>query len=216
MRRDQRERFLQCDNRLPAVDGRRQPTFSKEVMMRLIIGMLTCLCLLLLASVTAGKEKKHDKQMDQQAMMELWKQMAMPGEPHKLFASLAGSWTTTTKEWMEPGKPPMEANGTAEMKMLLDGRFLYQEYTGQMMGQPFSGIGIDAYDNMSKKYVTAWMDSMGTGIFMMEGTASPDGKTITLKGSHPEPNGGKMTHRAVWKIVDNNTQTFDMYGAHKG
>ena len=24
-----------------------------------------------------------------------------------------------------------------------------------------------------------------------------------------------MTHRAVWKIVDNNTQTFDMFGAHK-
>ena len=41
-----------------------------------------------------------------------------------------------------------------------------------------------------------------------------DGKTITLRGSHPEPGGGKMTHRAVWKIVDNNTQTFDMYGAH--
>jgi hypothetical protein len=25
-----------------------------------------------------------------------------------------------------------------------------------------------------------------------------------------------MTHRAVWKIVDNNNQTFDMYGAHHG
>ena len=50
----------------------------------------------------------------------------------------------------------------------------------------------------------------------MEGTASADGKTITLKGSHPEPGGGKMTNRAVWKIVDNDTQTFDMYGAHHG
>ena len=25
-----------------------------------------------------------------------------------------------------------------------------------------------------------------------------------------------MTHRAVWKIVDSNTQTFDMYGTHQG
>ena len=132
------------------------------------------------------------------------------------FTTLASSWTTTTKEWMEPGKPPMESNGTAEMKMLLDGRFLYQEFNGQMMGQPFNGIGIDAYDNMTKKYMTAWMDSMGTGIFLMEGTASPDGKTITLRGSHPEPGGGKMTHRAIWKIVDANNQTFDMYGAHHG
>ena len=184
--------------------------------MRVIIGALTCLCLVLSVSAAPAKEKKRDKQMDQQAMMELWKKMAVPGEPHKLFSSLAGNWTTTSKEWMEPGKPPTESTGTAEMKMLLDGRFLYQEYNAQMMGQPFTGIGIDAYDNMTKKYVTAWMDSMGTGIFIMEGTASADGKTITLKGSHPEPDGGKMTHRAVWKIVDNNHQTFDMYGAHKG
>ena len=184
--------------------------------MRFSVSILVALFVLSLASPIMAKDKKSEKQMDQQAMMELWKKMAMPGEPHKLFATLAGSWTTTSKEWMEPGKPPTESTGTAEIKMLLDGRFLYQEYNSQMMGQPFSGIGIDAYDNMTKKYVTAWIDSMGTGIFIMEGTASADGKTITLKGSHAEPGGGKMTHRAVWKIVDDNHQTFDMYGAHHG
>jgi hypothetical protein len=184
--------------------------------MRFSVSILVVLFVISLASPLMAKDKKSEKPMDQQAMMELWKKMAMPGEPHKLFATLAGSWTTTSKEWMEPGKPPTESTGTAEIKMLLDGRFLYQEYNSQMMGQPFSGIGIDAYDNMTKKYVTAWLDSMGTGIFIMEGTASADGKTITLKGSHPEPGGGKMTHRAVWKIVDNNNQTFDMYGAHHG
>ena len=150
--------------------------------------------------------------MDPQAMMETYQKLATPGEPHKQFESLAGSWTTKTKEWMEPGKPPTESTGTAEMKMLLDGRFLQQEFTGNMMGQPFSGIGIDGYDNLRKRYVT----TCDTGIFQMEGTASADGKTITLKGSHPEPGGGKMAHRAVWKIADGNTQTFDMYGAHHG
>jgi Protein of unknown function (DUF1579) len=184
--------------------------------MRFTFVPLTCLALALIASPVMAKDKKQAKQMDQQAMMEAYMKLATPGEPHKLFATLAGSWTTTTKEWMEPGKPPTESTGTAEMKMLLDERFLYQEFTGNMMGQPFSGVGIDAYDNMTKKYMTAWMDTMGTGIFMMDGTASADGKTITLKGSHPEPGGGKMTHRAVWKLVDNNTQIFDMYGAHHG
>ena len=182
--------------------------------MRVIYLAATTLCLMLTVSTALAKDKKQQKQMDPQAMMELWKKAATPGEPHKLFATLAGSWATTTKEWMEPSKPPTESAGTAEMKMLLDGRFLYQEYNSQMMGQPFSGIGIDAYDNLRKRYVTAWMDTMGTGIFIMEGTASADGKTITLKGSHLEPGGGHMTHRAVWKIVDNNTQTFDMYGTH--
>ena len=184
--------------------------------MRFTFVPLTCLALALIASPVMAKDKKQAKQMDPQAMMEVYQKLATPGEPHKLFTSLAGSWTTKTKEWMEPGKPPTESTGTAEMKMLLDGRFLQQEFTGNMMGQPFSGIGIDGYDNLRKRYVTTWIDTWGTGIFQMEGTASADGKTITLKGSHPEPGGGKMAHRAVWKIADGNTQTFDMYGAHHG
>jgi hypothetical protein len=184
--------------------------------MRLTTLTFTCLCMVLTAIPVIATDTDKEKQMDPQAMMEMYKKLAAPGEPHKVFASLAGSWTTKSKEWMEPGKPPTESTGTAEMKMLLDGRFLYQAYNGQMMGQPFSGIGIDAYDNITKKYVTAWMDTMGTGIFIMEGTASDDGKTITLKGSHPEPGGGQMSHRAVWKIIDQNTQTFDMYGTHHG
>jgi hypothetical protein len=103
--------------------------------MRLTHITLTSLCLVLSVSVAMAKDKKPEKQMDQQAMMEVYKKLGTPGEPHKQFASLAGSWTTKTKEWMEPGKPPMESSGVAEMKMLLDGRFLQQELTGDMMGQ---------------------------------------------------------------------------------
>ena len=184
--------------------------------MRLIIVPLTCLAFFVLASPVIATDKKHGKQMDPQAMMEMYQKLATPGEPHKLFATLAGSWTTKTKSWMEPGKPPTESTGSAEMKMLLDGRFLQQEFTGEMMGQPFSGVGVNAYDNLRKRYITAWIDTMGTGIFQMEGTASADGKTIALKGQHAELGGGHMTHRAVWKIVDSNNQTFDMYGTHQG
>lgn len=183
--------------------------------MHLVYVTLISLCLLVAAPLALAKGKKG-KEMDQQAMMEEFKRLAVPGEPHKQFASLEGSWTTQTKEWMEPGKPPMESTGTAENKMLLDGRFLQQELTGNMMGERYNGIAITAYDNLRKKYVSTWMDSMATGIFVMEGTASADGKTITLKGSHALPGGGSMTHRAVWTIVDSNNQTFDMYGTYPG
>jgi hypothetical protein len=184
--------------------------------MRYIQLTFTGLCILLMASAVMAKDKKAEKSTDPKAMMDVYTKLATPGEQHKQLASLAGSWTTKTKEWMEPNKPPVESTGSAEMKMLLDGRFLQQEITGQMMGQPYSGIEITAYDNLLKRYVTTWMSTMGTGIFLMEGTASADGKTITLKGQHAEPGGGYMKHRAIWKIVDSNTQTFDMYGVHHG
>ena len=181
--------------------------------MRITHLTLVGFCLVLSVSVAMAKEKQPD-QMDMQAMMDTYKKLAIPGEPHKQLASLAGSWTTKTKEWMDPSKPPMESTGTCEEKVLLDGRFLQQECTGDMMGQPFTSIGVTGYDNFTKKYVTTWMSSMGTGIFVMEGTGSADGKTITLHGSHKDPMGGDMKHHALWKFVDANTQTFEMYGAH--
>ncbi|MFO0698179.1 MAG: DUF1579 domain-containing protein [Nitrospira sp.] len=176
----------------------------------------TTLCLMLTVAPALGKDKNPEKKIDPLAMMELWKQAAKPSEPHKLFATLTGSWTTQTKEWMEPGKPPMESTGTCEDTVILEGRFIQEDCKGSMHGHPFTGLGTHGYDNLTKKYVTTWMSTMGTGIFFMEGTASPDGKTITLRGSHPEPGGGQMSHRAIWKLVDHSTQTFEMHGAHHG
>ncbi|MET0517138.1 MAG: DUF1579 domain-containing protein [Nitrospiraceae bacterium] len=184
--------------------------------MRLTHLAVTGLCIALTVSLAMAKDKKAEKQMDPQAMMEAYTKLATPGEQHKQLASLAGSWTTKTKEWMEPGKPPTESAGSVEMKTVLDGRFLQQEFTGEMMGHPYSGMGITGYDNLRKRYVSTWIDTMGTGVFVMEGTAGADSKTITLKGQHAELGGGHMSHRAVWKIVDSNTQIFDMYGSHDG
>ena len=182
--------------------------------MRLTLMIFTSLCLVMSACSGMAEHKHKHQEMDMQAMMVTWQKLAIPGEPHEQLASMAGSWTTQAKEWMEPGKPPVESTGTAEMEMLMGGRFLQQNFNGNMMGQPYSGMGITAYDNLRKRYVSTWIDTMSTGIFMMEGTASADGKTITLKGQHEMPNGAQMKHRGVWTLVDANTQIFEMYGAH--
>ena len=80
--------------------------------------------------------------METQEIMEIYKKVATPGTPHKRLASMEGSWNTSGRFWMEAGKPPVEQTGRSEQKMILDGRFLQQEFTGDMMGTPFTGIGI--------------------------------------------------------------------------
>jgi hypothetical protein len=187
----------------------------KEETMRLKEIALTSLCLVIAASFAMAEEKKPGGQMDMQAMMETYQKLATPGEPHKQLASMAGSWSTKTKSWMDPNKPPMESTGSCEQKMLLGGRFLQQECTGEMMGSSFKGVGVTGYDNHTKKYVSTWMDSMGTGLYFMEGTGSPDGKTITQEGSYDDPMEGSMKLRGVTKIVDTNTEIFEMYGTDK-
>jgi hypothetical protein len=153
----------------------------------------------------------EEAKKDMQEMMEVYKKFGTPGEPHKFLMSLEGSWTTITRSWMEPDKPPVESTGTCEQKMLLDGRYLQQEYTGDMMGEKFNGINLIGYDNFTKKYVSTWVDSMSTGIYCFEGTASSDGKTITQESRYEDPVRGPMVWRSVSRFVDNNTLEYEMY-----
>jgi hypothetical protein len=159
---------------------------------------------------------KQEGKMDMQAMMEVYKKVGTPGAPHKLLAGLAGTWTTRTRSWMEPDKAPMETTGTCEQKLLLDGRYLQQIYTGDMMGEPFTGINILGYDNHTGKYVSTWIDSMSTGIYFFEGTASADGRTITQESSYDDPVKGPTLWRSITRIRDDNTLEYEMYLTPKG
>lgn len=163
-----------------------------------------------------AQQRKEECKMDMQEMMEVYNKVGTPGAPHKMLASLAGSWTTKTKAWMEADKPPMEGTGTCEQKMLFDGRYLQQEYTGEMMGSPFTGINLIAYDNHTKKYMSTWIDSMSTGIYYFEGTASADGKTITQECSYDDPVKGPAVWRSVTRIVDEDTLEYEMFLTPKG
>lgn len=101
-----------------------------------------------------AEEKKPAGHM--QGMMDLYAKLATPGQPHTLPASMAGTWKTTTKSWMDPNQPPEETTGTCKQTMLMEGRFLQQECTGAMIGQPFNGMDVRGYDNHTKKYVATW------------------------------------------------------------
>ncbi len=155
--------------------------------------------------------EKTTFKMDMEEMMEMYSQLATPGIPHKQLAGLAGSWSTRTRAWLELDKPPMEGTGTCEQKMLLGGRYLQQEYNGEMLGGPSSGISLIGYNNHTGKYVSIWIDSMSTGIYYFEGTAGADNKTITQESSYDDPVRGPMKWRSVMRIADSNNVGYEMY-----
>ena len=159
--------------------------------------------------------KQKDK-ISMQEMMEIYKKVGTPGEPHKLLAKLEGSWTTRSRGWLEPGKPAMESSGTCEQKLVLDGHYLQQVYTGDMMGAPFTGINLLGYNNHTRKYESVWLDSMSTAIYFFVGTGSADGKTITQECSYDDPARGPAVWRSVTRIKDDNTLEFEMFITPKG
>ena len=159
--------------------------------------------------------KEEVKKMDMQAMMEVYKKVGTPGEPHKLLAKLEGNWTTRTIGYQE-GKTVMESTGTCEQKLVLDGHYLQQFYTGDMMGAPFSGINLLGYNNHTKKYESIWIDSMSTAIYFFVGKGSTDGRTITQECSYDDPVKGPAIWRSVTRIKDDNTLEFEMFITPKG
>jgi hypothetical protein len=150
---------------------------------------------------------------DMQKMMEMCKQMAAPSAEHAALAKMAGNWDVTSKMWMDPSQPPMESKGSCSDKMILGGRVVQSEFTGDMMGQPFHGFGLTGYDKFRKVYWMTWNDDMGTGLSTAEGTGSADGKVITMLGTMDDPmqNIKDMPVKYVTTVVDDNNFKFEMF-----
>jgi len=159
-----------------------------------------------------ARESTLRKPTEMETMCEVYQELATPGAFHKLLAEMVGSWSVKSKWWMDPNEPPMESTGSSEQKMALGGRFLWQEFSGDMMGGLFAGIGFTGYNNHTGKFVSTWMDTMGTGIFYFEGSAGGSGgKTITQTCNYDDPVRGTLKWRHVTSIVDHNHLEFEMY-----
>jgi hypothetical protein len=154
---------------------------------------------------------------DQQAMMDKMMKAATPGPQHAMLAKMAGEWNASVKFMMDPAQGWQESQSTSTVTSLMDGRYCQEVTNGQMMGMPFSGQGLTGFDNVTGKYVSTWIDNMGTGIMTSVGTADASGKVITWVGTMSDPVTGKMTkERMITTIVDDNHHTFEMYSVPPG
>jgi uncharacterized protein DUF1579 len=133
-----------------------------------------------------------------------------PGPQHAELAKGAGAWTFTGKFWMDPAKPPMEASGTAERTIMLDGRVLAEVVHSEMMGMPFEGHGMAGYDNTLGKYWSTWMDNMSTGFMVQWGTC--DGTTCNFTGEYADPVTRKLKkNRSVMRHEGTDKEVMEGY-----
>ena len=148
---------------------------------------------------------------EQKAEMEAYTAAGTPGAPHKKLAATVGKYDVTMKSWQDPKAPPMEDKGTATRAMALDGRVLVEQFSGTMMGTPFTGHGMTGYDNVSNKYWSTWNDSMSTGLMVSDGTCDAQ-DNCTFTGSWNDPvTKGKVNARMTTKWTSPTVQVFEMY-----
>jgi hypothetical protein len=147
---------------------------------------------------------------DMQACMEA----GTPGEMHAYLAQSVGTWSGKTKMWMDPDAPPMESTCTTVISAIMDGRYIKCETSGEMPGMGmFMGSGVYAFDNVTQKFQSTWIDNMSTGIATGTGERSSDGKTMTWNLNFNCPVTKKSTTmREVQRHTGKDTSTMEMYG----
>jgi hypothetical protein len=137
-----------------------------------------------------------------------------PGKMQERIVQGAGVWQGKTTMWMAPGSEPAVSECTSTVTPIMDGRYVKVEMEGDMPGMgPYHGFGIYGYDNVSKKFVSTWIDNHSTGIMNGTGELSSDGKTVTTKYSYTCPITKKPTVMTdVETITGPNTKTLEMFG----
>ncbi len=178
--------------------------------------LAAAVALLLTAVPFAGAQQQGEAPKvtpEQQAAMETYMKLATPGAAHKALEPMIGTWNVTTTMWQKPGAAPQTGGGTAENSWVLGGRFIRQDFDGEFGGMKYQGLGFTGYDNYKKKYVGTWMDTMGTMMMHMLGTADPSGKVFTLGSTVDDAMTGKSIRvKTVTRIVGANKHVMEMYG----
>ena len=144
---------------------------------------------------------------------------ATPGAGHKALEPLVGEWDVSARFWTGgPDGPANESKGVAKTRWILGGRYLQEEFSGEMMQQPFQGIGTTAYDNLKQKYLSTWIDSMGTGMFISEGTLDDSRKVLTFLGKMDEPMTGEKDKptKYIIRILSDDKHTMEMHDLSLG
>lgn len=110
-----------------------------------------------------------------------------PGEGQKKLDAMVGTFAVKIRSWEDPAKPPVESEATCINAWVLDHRYVQAILSGYVLGAPFNGIGYMAFDNVTKMYQAAWMDTGSTGITMYTGGMDASGRAAILKATLPNP-----------------------------
>ena len=147
------------------------------------------------------------------AEMEAMMKAGTPGKEHQLLAKGAGTFDAEVIMKHTADGPEMKSKAKEVSEMIFDGRYLKTDFSGDLMGMPYKGTGLNGYDNVKKKWVSVWADSMSTGVMVSEGVADASGKVITYNGEYacPVENGKMKNFRQVFRMIDDDHHEFEMY-----
>ena len=137
------------------------------------------------------------------------------GSPHHFPASLAGSWTSTSKLWLEPDKLADESSVLGTITLVLEGRFAIYLYQGSIEGEPQHGMFTFGYNTTLEQYEASWVDSYHNNTAIMFCTGNVTDNGFSVLGSYPDPTGGPdWGWRTEVELIDADHLVITAYNIH--
>lgn len=135
-----------------------------------------------------------------------------PGAEHLLLHPFVGTWGAEVKLWTGPGEPHA-STGTMVNTMVLGGRFLRHDYTGDPSPGPFpafAGQGYWGYNDMRRHWEGVWVDNASNQMMIDAGSYDPSAHAWTMEGDVLHPGMGEVRRRSVVTLVSDREHTMDM------
>lgn len=167
---------------------------------RLRIGLSMILCFAAVAGIAAENKEKQSGSRENHAMN------------IQLLKTLVGSWEGKCRTWFRPGQLADESMVTGEFRPILGGRFVRHSYTGEIQGRPRSGDETVAFNSVTKKFQTTWVDDfhMNYGIMFSEGEGTDNGFVVTGK-YNVGPNDPQWGWKTVYEMSGDDQITITSY-----
>jgi hypothetical protein len=158
-----------------------------------------------------GSENKGGQaDADKQEMMRKVEEAGKPGPGHKALEHYVGNWKCDVKCWMDPNGPAQQSQGTSKVSWIMGGRYLQEDFQGQMMGKPFSGRVVLTFNNVKQTYQSVWFDDINTALFTTEGKGDRQCIILEGKGSCPGTGETDIPMRVVLRVLSPDKHTFEM------
>jgi hypothetical protein len=132
-----------------------------------------------------------------------------PSPEHQRLQELSGTWDVSI-EMLGANGDASRSSGVSEMKPLLGGFWIVEDFAGELGGTQVQGHGVLGFDPARAKYVHTWIDSMSPMPSTSEGSYDKGGKVLSMVGTGPGPHGKLAQVRSTFTWKNDDTAVCEM------
>jgi len=131
---------------------------------------------------------------------------------HEHLALFEGRWKAEVDLYFGPGAEANPMTGIMDTKLICNGLFAQQTYTGdqEFMGRKFSGSGLFGYNGSADRWEGVWIDTASSAMQIGLGWMTEPGRRWEMSGTLTVP-GGAMRKRTLVTVNEDGSHGMEIF-----